>query len=217
MKNINKMKKDFRRDYYNLILEFYKFIRDSKLVGTIETAEITESVKVKTRGESNLDKFLIKNNIADDYGEAITLMQFDVEFKPEKIAVDFIVWRTDKFGSLLTTLTNMEDIIKRILERGLSRIKDRLNLILLDPMLEDIILLHGKNWIILSTYKDFPGTVSPIFSYYDSEERGTISIYLNGMYAVDNVESGEMSVEEVANHLMGEIRREYFRRKYGNI
>jgi len=208
MKKENNFRKEFRKKYYNTIVEFYKRLRNSGLIGSITTAEIVSDVKIKTRGDTNLSSF-IERNIEKSKGETIlTPMQYKADVESMAIAADFVVWETKRFGKILTTIPDMKRIIEMEVKKLVRGLTD-------DTYMNTIIPQLAVKWVWDSTYKDAIGSVYSILSYWDYEADATVSIYLDGSVAIDNVEQeSKLTEEEMANHLLGMIKGEFQRRGY---
>lgn len=207
MKKVD-FRKEFRKKYYGIILEFYKRLRNSGLVGSITTAEIVSNVKIKTRGDTNFSSF-IERNVKKSTGETIlTPVQYKTDIESTAIAVDFKLWETKRFGKILTTLPDMKRIIEIEVKKLIGGITD-------DRRMSIIIPRLATEWIYISTYKDAIGSVSPILTYKDKEIDATVSIYLDGSITIDNVEQeSRLTEEEMTNHLLEIIEKEFERRGY---
>ena len=205
--------KEFNGLYFNTVLAAFQAVKTSGLIGGVETASIENEINVTVRSNNNLETFKEKNNLSIK-GSSFPLMEFEETVKPAAIAVNFIMWSTEKYGKLLTTPANKEEILKLEIGRILRGFLEEyaFNVKFNQTLLFEIVFEEMLSWIRASEYNDAPGSVYPIFGYVD-RSGDTHTIYMNGSYAINNIEEEEkLSDEQIARHLLGEIRREYFRR-----
>ena len=205
--------KEFNKKYYSTVLTAFRAVKTSGLIGSVVTADIEEKIKLKTRGETPLEKFKIKNNLTFK-GSSFPLMQFEEEVKSEQIALRLILWETSRYGKVLTTPTDKEEILKLEIGRILGGFLEEyaVDRDFNQTRIFETIFKEMMSWVKASEYNDVPVSVCPIFEYID-REGDSHSIYLNGSYIINDIQEEEtLSDEQIARHLLGEIRREYFRR-----
>ena len=160
--------KEFNKLYFNKVLTAFQAVKNSGLIGSIVAADIEENIKIKTRGENPLENFKVRNKLTFK-GTSFPLMQFEEEVKPEQIALRLILWSTKKYGAILTTPTDKEEIIKLEVGRILRGFLEEyvFNTKFNQTLLFEIIFKEILSWIRASEYNDAPGSVYPIFGYVD--------------------------------------------------
>jgi len=190
--------KKFNKKHFPIVLELIREAR--KYVGKVYSAKVTKDVKIKTRGHTNYEEFCHSRGIKKNYGDQIIPMEFEYEILPKDIAVSFILWKTDVFGTILTTQADMERMLKEIFEKVVYSFNTCIKV-------ELTLIEMAIQWVMDATYADSLGSVSPIFTYeYDGD---IVSFYLDGTCSFNNVTDDGYTVsdEELAAHLLGELRR----------
>lgn len=201
-RNTRKEKVAFRKATLKAITAFIKAVKNSGIIGSVTTAKIATDIEVVSRGKTNKEYFDSRH--FTNYGSRFPLMEFDHKIKQANIACSFILWNVPRYGEVLTTRADMQNIIEKAIREIAESIVEMGDFY--SHFVKQTLIDLGVEWVKASTYNDAPGSVSSIFSYVD-EDDNHISIYLNGMVTVNNIEEEGISDEEIALHICGEVFR----------